>query len=78
MTKKHFNALAIALAHVRPEMQCDGRNYDTGKAEGWLEAVNAVADVCQSQNPRFVRSRFVDACGIWDTEIRAGELRKAS
>jgi len=78
MTRKHFNALAIALAYIRPETQVEGRNYDAGKAEGWGEAVEAVADVCQSQNRQFDRDRFVTACEVWDVAIRDGELKHVS
>ena len=52
MTKKHFEALANALAKARPEIQ----TYD------WLDCVSAIADVCKATNPRFDRQQFIEAC----------------
>jgi hypothetical protein len=52
MTKKHFIALADAI-----------RKYEMGCAyhEWFTESqVKALADFCQSQNPRFNRERWLD------------------
>lgn len=54
MTRKHFNALAEALAQAR-------RQSETGAtAPELLDALEqAVADVCAATNPDFNRQRFL-------------------
>ncbi len=64
MTRKHFNALASALHKIRPTdnshpLRCD---HTDGRYDRWFEAVSSVADVCESSNPRFSRSKFQMAC----------------
>ena len=54
MTKKHFEALADALAKIRPPV------WRTDSP--WNASVRAVADVCAEINPRFDRDKFVRAC----------------
>jgi len=57
MTSKRFEALADALAKIRP-------NSDNGTYwyEEWYRAVEAVADVGQMHTAHFRRERFIDAC----------------
>jgi hypothetical protein len=51
MSKKHFNALADAIACI-------------DNAEERARAARAVADVCVGFNGRFDRGRFLRACGV--------------
>lgn len=51
MTKKHFIALAKAIALI-----------DNLYHRGQVAAL--VADVCRQNNPRFDRARFLAACGV--------------
>jgi hypothetical protein len=53
MSKKHFEALARALAKIRPA---------NGEKITWEEVIRAVANVCIEFNPRFNMDRFLDAC----------------
>ena len=71
MTKKHFESLALHLADVRP-IVADGGN----SRHIWLESVGAVADSLALSNPRFDRSRFIDACESYVAIIRDGRLVK--
>lgn len=57
MTKRDFEALADALANVRPSHSALDTVY-----RGWKDSVFAVADVCAASNPRFDRERFIAAC----------------
>jgi hypothetical protein len=72
MTKKHFESLAVHLAHVRPDA-CWLESLDQ-----WRACVASVADACVLANPRFDRERFVDACHSYQVAIRDGALVKVS
>jgi hypothetical protein len=52
MTKKHFNALAAALASHREEIPSDA----------FCALVHDIAGVCKQSNPNFSRDRFFEAC----------------
>lgn len=55
MTRKHFNALAAALAASRP----DGAGYEWAQ---WRADVSAISRVCSQFNDSFDAARFLDAC----------------
>ena len=57
MTRKHFQALAAALASTRPASTYGSNDYDV-----WQHTVSAVASVCAAHNPNFDRERFRAAC----------------
>ena len=57
MTKKHFEALASALAEGAT-WDGDSRN----QWEVWHDAVDNIADACARFNPLFDRARFIAAC----------------
>ena len=59
MTKKHFKAIAEAMSDIRPENVPVMRN---DRAQ-WAVTVYRMAELCQSDNPRFDRVRFYAACG---------------
>lgn len=66
MTKKHFIELAQVLKRQQPVEQChEGRGPQHGKhcyltcQNSWKHMVTAMADFCQSQNPRFNRERWL-------------------
>jgi hypothetical protein len=69
MTKKHFEALALGLASVRPNVWAD-----SPVNEDWQACVNVVSDTCEMFNPHFDRDRFMDACRTYKTGIRGGNL----
>ncbi len=52
MSKKHFVALAKALAAHRAEISDNA----------FKSLVDDIADVCRATNANFDRQRFVDAC----------------
>lgn len=65
MSKKHYEALANALARVRPNCTSDCLNAMAEYAAErvlWQALVNDIANVCSRFNPRFDRQRFIDAC----------------
>ena len=55
MSRKHFIALASALAAAGPHMQARGCHHE------FMELVQRIADVCAAQSTTFNRQRFVDA-----------------
>lgn len=56
MSKKHFEALARAFAGSKPSKKGAAMSQ-------WRKDVEAIADVCQSQNGMFRRGTFLEACG---------------
>jgi predicted secreted Zn-dependent protease len=64
MSKKHFKALADMIAHnVKYRV-----GSDPAIARIRLEVIKRmaedIADICEAQNVRFNRSRFMNACGL--------------
>ena len=57
MTKKHFELLANALKFVQP-----GNNTKSNWLQ-WEKDIQAIAQACQQNNPRFDTERFLKACG---------------
>lgn len=56
MSKKHYEAIARILSAE------DIENYDRWKA---VESItHKIADYFATDNPRFNKQRFLDACGI--------------
>ena len=66
MTKKHFKELARMLK---------GRRSAIGNPKTHRLLCVDIASFCAEQNPRFDRTRFLDACGCND-EIEADILRQ--
>jgi len=63
MTKKHFKAIAAAVAQARDEAEpAPGEYGDPVAAIDTL--AHALADVCRQTNPNFDRARFLSACGV--------------
>ena len=56
MTRKHYVALAAALASNRP---LEGQPQ---AVEQWQTDCQRIADALASDNSRFNRSRFIGAC----------------
>ena len=61
MTRKHFEALAAALAHNAPNP--DSNAFDA-EAELFRNIVNDVAQACRGVNCRFDYERFAKASGL--------------
>lgn len=63
MTKKHFIALANVLKGIEAQESSGRDSYDDGLADGaayqYQATIDALADFCQSQNPRFYRARWL-------------------
>jgi hypothetical protein len=54
MTKKDFIALADVLRMLKP-----AEVKYSGAFAQWKDTVQAIADFCQSQNPKFKRDRWL-------------------
>lgn len=61
MQKRHFEALAKALAYSKPDPEI---LRDPAYTYAWLTCVKNIAAVCAQQNPRFDADRFFAACGV--------------
>ena len=55
MTRKHFVALAIALAETRPPVEADAARMQ------WSSTRQALVRAIEAFNPRFERDRFYRA-----------------
>jgi hypothetical protein len=63
MTRKHFEAIAEAVAESQTFTSCE--------AEGQrFRLADALADVCAAENGRFDRGRFLRACNVPEPEDR--------
>ena len=62
MTEKCFKELADALGATRPDDR-NGPGYTPAKCKQWLFDVEAIADACKGNNPRFSVEKFYEACG---------------
>lgn len=69
MTKKDYELLAIHQSHIKPNELT--RVFATTKQvrdrqaliEQWKDGVNAIAEACAEDNPRFSVELFKEACG---------------
>ena len=57
MTRKHFKAIAAALAESQPTWVRNAQSRIQ-----WEKDCAAMADVCQKFNASFDRPRFMEAC----------------
>jgi hypothetical protein len=60
MSKRDFERIAQALREAMPPVE-------TGAVlqhAQWVHDVHAMADVCAHSSARFIRARFLTACGI--------------
>ncbi|MGH2464943.1 MAG: hypothetical protein ACRDGI_05745 [Candidatus Limnocylindrales bacterium] len=59
MTRRHFEALADALAMTRPNAADAVSDVESATAYGaWCAVVIAISDVCAASNGAFDRGRF--------------------
>lgn len=58
MTKKHFEAIAVLLRSQKAQARTSDENVTVCVRAAQL------ADLFQSENPRFDRARFLKACGV--------------
>jgi hypothetical protein len=58
MTKKHFQLLAKAMRFSK--QSCDSLESDAM----WRLIADNIATVCKQVNPRFDKSKFLEACGL--------------
>jgi hypothetical protein len=56
MTRNDYILIARAYAKTRPSV--------SDALVQWFQDVSAIADVMATQNPRFNRSTFLEACGV--------------
>lgn len=64
MTRKDYEAIAKALRKVRADRSAPNGGVLPSEVLGTIEDIeDALAGVFASDNPRFNRDRFVEACG---------------
>lgn len=68
MSKKHYIKLAACLNQTKPIRDDSRKGVEVmlyaQSATQWQKDVEAVADVCASDNGNFNRARFLAACGL--------------
>ena len=68
-TRKHYQAIANAIAENADCGEIGGdsffvRGYRAGWRAGAESIAHQMADVLSSDNPRFKREKFIDACKL--------------
>ena len=70
MSKKDYILLVQALKDSKPEgfpqMTDDYKNFFAGKQTAWSHTCETLSIALQSDNPRFNRAKFLQACGYND------------
>lgn len=70
MTKKDYELIAGALSiakpaeHNYPSEITDIDTYRAGRRHQWVNTCKTMADVLETTNTRFDRSKFITACGV--------------
>lgn len=61
MSKKHFEALAIALRDARPVVSYSSNTdgFEHGRYQQWSRDVLAICDMCAELSERFDRLKFI-------------------
>ncbi len=59
ITKRHYETIAKAINEAASNHVCSDAGW-----RGVRETAEKIADVLEQDNPRFHRSRFLDACGF--------------
>ena len=63
MTRKDYVLIANALRDARAKIrQCEPEESITDLCDGVSYAIDYITDALQSDNPRFDRARFLEAC----------------
>lgn len=77
MTRKDFQAIADVLKDNHP-IDCHYFHamMNTGAAYHWEKLVIAFGDMCASQNGRFDRGRFENACGYDWNDFHNSDTKK--
>lgn len=57
MTRRDYERVAASLRSYRPALGSEDRN-------GYMMAIQAVADSCKAENPLFNRAQFYEAAGV--------------
>lgn len=66
MTKKDYELIALGLSLSQPtvKMATDNKSEWQCHRYQWQNTVSYLADKLEDTNPRFDRSRFLNACGL--------------
>jgi hypothetical protein len=59
MSKKHYQAIASAMRITKP-----AHSTVCTTVQSWQQICQTLASVLAADNPRFDRSKFLDACGL--------------
>ena len=64
MTKRHYEQLAKAICETMQDETFADATVSATRISAVRATAERIADVLASDNPRFHRSRFLDACGF--------------
>ena len=65
MTRKDYEAIAQVMNdQIWSDSPFENNRYDTGRALQWEVTCKALADCFKRDNPRFDRTKFLEACGM--------------
>jgi hypothetical protein len=61
MTRKHYKALAAALAAARPQLPAGSTKHQLAQYETWLEIRGNIMEALQELSDNFDRRHFINA-----------------
>ena len=64
LTRKHFEAIAEAIADIQYNHNDSHDMYVRGLTEMRHAIAHNLADYCEGNNSRFDRRKFIKACGV--------------
>jgi hypothetical protein len=68
VTKKDYEALASVFIRTKPifigDMNSAEYRYHSLEYGQWKQDVCAVIDVCAHASPKFIKGKFIAACGL--------------
>lgn len=67
MTRKDYKLIANAMLRAKPREDANPRAYDA-----WVDCCESLSQALASDNNRFCKTTFLDACGVENDNCKVG------